>query len=170
MVIEEVDGRQSTVDRTEGRWAVHLDFRTVLPDPVSMEASMAPRSEPALSLPAGSRCLRAGPIAAFALCLAPALAAGDAPDAGERIYRQRCASCHGDSGQGAKGHPDPLAGELSVPELVRTIEESMPEDKPGTCTGKEAQEVARFIFDAFYSPAAQARRRGVRAEASRLTV
>jgi hypothetical protein len=46
----------------------------------------------------------------------------------------------------------------------------MPEDAPGTCKGPEAEKVAAYIFEAFYSPAAQARRKLPRLELARLTV
>src|SRR6185503_16341252 len=94
-----------------------------------------------------------------------------APDPGEAIYRKRCASCHGESGEGVEGkHRDPLAGDKSIAELARYIEKSMPEDQPGTCVGREAEEVARYLHDAFYSPIARARNQKARVELSRLTV
>jgi hypothetical protein len=46
----------------------------------------------------------------------------------------------------------------------------MPEDKPGTCIGADAEKVAAYIFDAFYSPAAQARIKAPRVELAHLTV
>ena len=81
-------------------------------------------------------------------------------DAGAAIYQQKCARCHGPSGEGAKEHPDPLIGKRSLEQLTRYIAKSMPEDAPGTCTGADAEKVAAFIFDAFYSPAAQLRKKG----------
>src|SRR5579875_2446902 len=92
---------------------------------------------------------------------------------GEQIYRRMCASCHGASGEGTDDHyPRPLIGERSLPSLVRYIEESMPEDDPGTCVGQDAKEVAFYIYEAFYSKAAQARNpmKPARIELSRLTV
>ena len=53
-------------------------------------------------------------------------------------------------------------------ELVANIE--MPDDAPGTCTGPDAQKVAAYIFDAFYSPAAQAHIQAPRAAFAHLTV
>src|SRR5262245_39712089 len=89
----------------------------------------------------------------------PTLPAEDAsPPSGEGIYRERCASCHGPSGEGVKGkHAQPLAGDKSVLQLARYIEKNMPEDKPGTCTGEEALAVARHVHESFYSPLARAR-------------
>ncbi len=46
----------------------------------------------------------------------------------------------------------------------------MPEDDPGTCVGDDAQKVAAYVHQAFYSKAAQARNRPARIELSRLTV
>ena len=50
-------------------------------------------------------------------------------------------------------------GNRSQPQLAKYIAKSMPEDDPGTCTGADAEKVAAFIFEAFYSPAAQARKK-----------
>src|SRR5262245_46241733 len=77
---------------------------------------------------------------------------------GEQIYSANCAKCHGEHGEGTREHhPDPLVGDRSVAELARLIEKSMPEDKPGTCTGEGAERVAAYIYSAFYSPAARVR-------------
>ena len=48
----------------------------------------------------------------------------------------------------------------------------MPEDAPGECVGEDAEKVAAFIYEAFYSKAAQARNKfqAPRIELSRLTV
>ena len=86
------------------------------------------------------------------------------------IYQQKCARCHGKSGEGAKDHPHRLVGNRSLMQLAKYIAKSMPEDDPGTCTGADAEKVAAFIFDAFYSPAAQARNKTPRLELARLTV
>ncbi len=45
----------------------------------------------------------------------------------------------------------------------------MPPDSPGTCRGEDAERVATYIYDAFYSPAAQIRRQPPRIEPARLT-
>ncbi len=92
---------------------------------------------------------------------------------GEQIYRQMCASCHGASGEGTDDHyPRPLIGERSVASLARLIANTMPEEDPGTCVGEDANKVSAYIYDAFYSRAAQARNpmRPARIELSRLTV
>ena len=90
---------------------------------------------------------------------------------GEKVFQQKCASCHGATGEGtSKNYPQPLIGDLSIGELTRYIEKTMPEDKPGTCVGEEAARVAEFVHGAFYSPTAQARNKPARIELSRLTV
>ncbi len=90
---------------------------------------------------------------------------------GGKVYREKCASCHGKSGEGVAGkHDEPLAGRRNVPALAKYIAKTMPENKEGTCVGKDADDVAAYIFDAFYSPAAQLRNSPVREDLSRLTV
>ena len=60
------------------------------------------------------------------------------PD-GQAIYRSQCSKCHGDAGQGVKGkYNDPLVGDWSLDKLTRYIAKTMPEDKPGKCTGPQA--------------------------------
>ncbi len=92
---------------------------------------------------------------------------------GEQIYRQMCVSCHGSNGEGTDDHfPRPLIGDRTLPRLTRYIAETMPEDDPGSCTGPDADKVAAYVYDAFYSKAAQAKHpmRPARIELSRLTV
>ena len=107
------------------------------------------------------------PLNNFAFC-------GDQPGAtGEQIYRQKCAVCHGASGEGTEDHyPRPLIGERPVASLARLIAKTMPEDAPGDCVGEDAQRVAAYIYQTFYSKDAQARNkfRLPRIELSRLTV
>ena len=89
---------------------------------------------------------------------------------GERIYAERCATCHGAQGEGtADNHPEPLIGDKSIAQLTRVITETMPEGEAGTCVGDEARAVAEYIHTAFYSPIAQARLRPPRIDLSRLT-
>ncbi len=98
---------------------------------------------------------------------------GHAADAktGAEIYRESCASCHGTSGEGTKEeYPHPLVGEKSLGQLTRLIAKTMPSDDPGTCTGPDAEKVAAFIHETFYSRTAQVRNAPARVELSRLTV
>ncbi len=105
-----------------------------------------------------------------ALLLAPAFARADDRN-GEQIYRQLCASCHGANGEGdAEEFPHPLAGKLGVDRLARLIGKTMPADDPAACEGEDAQKVAAYIYDAFYSPVAQARNAPPRVQLARLTV
>lgn len=89
---------------------------------------------------------------------------------GEQIYRRQCIQCHGENGEGVKGkYDEPLAGDWSINRLAKVISKTMPEDKPGTCTGDDAAAVARYIHAAFYSAEAQARNKPPRIELARLT-
>lgn len=89
---------------------------------------------------------------------------------GEQIYRKTCVSCHGAAGEGSRDYPRVLAGDRSISQLKRLIEKTMPEDDPGTCVGEDAEKVAAYIYDAFYSKAAQLRNQPPRLALSRLTV
>lgn len=89
---------------------------------------------------------------------------------GEQIYRKRCASCHGETGEGGKKFKKSLVGDKSVAQLTQVIAKTMPEDDPGTCTGPEAEKVAAYVYDAFYSVAARERNKPPRVELARLTV
>ena len=89
---------------------------------------------------------------------------------GEAIYRAKCASCHGEKGEGGtKQYAEPLAGDASRTELARLISDTMPEDDPASCVGEDAEAVAAFVFDHFYSDAAQVRNRPPRVGLTRLT-
>jgi cytochrome c5 len=110
-------------------------------------------------------------IVALALIVLPRAVLADEPRTGEQIYRQQCLACHGANGEGTeKGHKKPLAGDKTPAQLARLIAKTMPDDDPGTCVGEDADKVAAFIHDAFYSRAAQARNKPPRIELSRLTV
>ena len=88
---------------------------------------------------------------------------------GAAVFKARCASCHGPKGQGGDGYSKPLAGTLSVLDLAKFIRSSMPPSGK-KCPAPEADKVAAFMFDAFYSPIAQERIRPPRIALSRLTV
>jgi cytochrome c553 len=90
--------------------------------------------------------------------------------AGAAVYTQQCARCHGAAGEGAKKYPKPLVGDKSPAQLAAFIARTMPDDDPETCVGDEARDVAAYIYDAFYSPDAQARANPPRVILSRLTV
>lgn len=112
-------------------------------------------------------------VCAFVLAIGGdrACQAEEQPSAGQAVYLAKCASCHGANGEGKNDrYPNPLIGDRSVGELTDYISRTMPEDKPGTCTGDEAKLVSQYIHDAFYSVTAQARNKPARIELSRLTV
>jgi hypothetical protein len=90
---------------------------------------------------------------------------------GELIYRRQCTACHGATGEGTdENYPRPLAGDRSVAQLTRLIARTMPKDAPRKCTAEEAGRVAAYIYESFYSRAAQARNKPPHIELSRLTV
>jgi hypothetical protein len=89
---------------------------------------------------------------------------------GRQVYRQNCTKCHGKNGEGVKGkYDDTLVGDWSLEKLTRYIDKNMPDDDPGKCKGPEAEAVARYINDAFYSREARARNHPARIELVRLT-
>lgn len=102
--------------------------------------------------------------------LSSASARADDPPNGEAIYAEQCASCHGKAGEGAEDYPNPLIGDKSVKQLSRYITKRMPEDEPELCVGADADAVAQYIYDTFYSSIAQARKKPPRIELARLTV
>ncbi|HEY1191019.1 MAG TPA: DUF1592 domain-containing protein, partial [Gemmata sp.] len=99
-----------------------------------------------------------------------ALAQEKKDKSGAVIYRQMCARCHGAKGEGAKAYPLPLVGDKSLTQLAKVIDETMPEGSPDLLDAAESKRVAEYMFDAFYSPTAQAKLNPPRVELSRLTV
>ncbi len=106
-------------------------------------------------------------------CFGPgrtALEGAERRSPGRDLYRQQCVKCHGRNGEGVKGkYDDALHGDWSLEKLTRYIAKNMPEDKPGTCVGPDAEAVAVYINDAFYSREARARNKPPRVELVRLT-
>ena len=106
-----------------------------------------------------------------ALFLAALPVAGAAEHPGAVIYRKLCAECHGDRGQGVQEkYDEPLHGNRSVEALAKRIARTMPEDNVGACVGEDAQQVAAYIYDAFYSPQAHARLSPPELDLARLTI
>ena len=90
---------------------------------------------------------------------------------GAVIYRKMCADCHGDKGQGvADKYDEPLHGNRTVEALAKRIARTMPDDNVGACVGKDSEEVAAYIYEAFYSPRAQARLHPPEFDLARLTI
>src|SRR5437660_9441329 len=89
---------------------------------------------------------------------------------GREIFRQLCVKCHGRNGEGVKGkYDDALRGDWAIEKLTRYIDKNMPDDAPEKCKGPDAEAVARYIYDAFYSREARARDHPARIELVHLT-
>ncbi|WP_395717844.1 DUF1592 domain-containing protein [Prosthecobacter sp.] len=90
---------------------------------------------------------------------------------GKALYQKLCSDCHGDRGQGVEDEYDePLSGEKTLEALARQIDRTMPEDDPDKTTAENAKLIAQYIYDAFYSPSAQARLNPPKKELARLTI
>lgn len=115
-----------------------------------------------------ARLLSLGILACTAGLMVRAAVAEDHP--GKKLYLQQCAHCHGDAGEGVRDeYAQPLIGDRSLLDLKRLISKTMPKDDVGSCTGENADQVAAYIYDAFYSPAAQVRNQPPRIDLARLT-
>src|SRR6266446_9659617 len=89
---------------------------------------------------------------------------------GREIFRQLCAKCHGRNGEGVKGkYDDALRGDWAIEKLTRYIDKNMPDDAPEKCVGSDAEAVARYIYDTFYSREARLRNHPPRVELVHLT-
>lgn len=89
---------------------------------------------------------------------------------GGAIWKDQCIECHGANGEGVDDEYDePLYGNWSIEKLTRIIHKTMPEDDPDKCLDADADAVARYIYDEFYSLAARARKTPARIELVRLT-
>lgn len=90
---------------------------------------------------------------------------------GRVIYERLCVECHGETGEGNSDNAvDALYGNRSVTSLAKRIERTMPEDDEDLCVGEDAELVAAYIYDAFYSEEAQARIAPPKRDLTRLTV
>ena len=89
---------------------------------------------------------------------------------GKFIYVHQCATCHGSEGQGvADKYDETLYGNKSVGELAKLISETMPEDDPELCTGKDAKAVAEYLYGSFYTAEARAKNAPPRIDLVRMT-
>ena len=103
--------------------------------------------------------------------LPPAIVtAEDSPPDGKTVYAEKCVRCHGREGQGSENVDGRLTGTLSVAQLAKLVQETMPEDDPETLTAAESKAVADYIHNAFYSAVARDRNRPARVALARLTV
>ena len=115
------------------------------------------------------------PLVAALLAVAVLLPAGavaaEPVASGQQLYQSLCAACHGPRGEGVAGaYDEPLTGGRSLPELTKYINDTMPQDESEKCVGQDARQVARYIFDTFYSDADRARHKPPRIELAHLTV
>jgi hypothetical protein len=89
---------------------------------------------------------------------------------GRAIYKKLCVECHGKNGEGVKGKfDDPLQGTKDLERLTKYIDRKMPDGHPEKCVGKDAEAVAKYIYDGFYSVEARAKKQPVRVELAHLT-
>ena len=92
------------------------------------------------------------------------------PHPGKKIWANQCAECHGKNGEGVKGeYKSPLIGDWSLSKLTRYIDKNMPEEEPEAVACKDAEKVAAYIYDAFYSPEAQLRNNPPKVTTAHLT-
>ena len=71
---------------------------------------------------------------------------------GRSVFTTRCAKCHAADGRGvAERDVEPLGGNATIDELIEVIRDTMPDDDPDACTGKDAIAVAAYIHSEFYS-------------------
>jgi len=82
---------------------------------------------------------------------------------GESVYRQYCASCHGDHLQGKRPQTPALTGSAfkgnwngeTVDDLFEKIQTAMPADKPGTLSRQQNADALAFILKSNEFPAGQ---------------
>lgn len=98
-----------------------------------------------------------------------ARAAAPKPASGAQIYRKMCVECHAKNGQGVTDKANPFHGRKSLAELTMLIDETMPEEDPELCQGEDAKQVARYVFERFFSPE-ENKQNASRIQLSHLTV
>jgi len=82
---------------------------------------------------------------------------------GEALYRQECASCHGEKLEG-RGQAPPLTGAdfimdwngMTVGDLFEKMQTSMPADQPGHLSREQNATLLAFILNANQFPAGAA--------------
>ena len=78
---------------------------------------------------------------------------------GETLYRQECASCHGEKLEG-RGQAPPLTGSdftmdwngMTMDDLFEKMQTSMPADKPGQLSREQNAALLAFILNANQFP------------------
>jgi mono/diheme cytochrome c family protein len=94
----------------------------------------------------------------------------DQAKAGEVIYKEQCAACHGDNLEGSGPMP-PLAGkdflsnwqDKPLAELYEKMQSSMPATAPGTLSAKQAADTLAYMLSAGKYPAGSAALEGTAA-------
>jgi cytochrome c len=119
----------------------------------SADTSPAPAAEPAAAAPAAEPA-------------APATSneAAEAAERGAALYGEKCATCHGDAGQGAAKAP-PVVGKDALPleprsgskrgvqfktalDVARYVKAKMPADDPGSLSDEDARAIVAFDLKA----------------------
>lgn len=81
---------------------------------------------------------------------------------GQALYKERCATCHGDTLEGRIGPPlmgDDFTGSWSkepLSELFNKIAKTMPQDAPGKLTGAQTADIVAYILQTGKFPAGSA--------------
>jgi mono/diheme cytochrome c family protein len=81
---------------------------------------------------------------------------------GQALYKERCATCHGDALQGRIGPPltgDDFTGNWNkepLSELFNKIAKTMPQDAPGKLTGPQTADILAYILQTGKFPAGSA--------------
>ena len=89
---------------------------------------------------------------------------------GKDLFADSCIECHGVRGEGVPdAYEEPLIGDSSISELTEIIADTMPEEDPDACVGEDAEAVAAYMFETFYSPKARLRRNPPKQKLARLT-
>jgi mono/diheme cytochrome c family protein len=100
---------------------------------------------------------------------------GEQARRGEAIYKERCASCHGDTLGGGLGPP--LAGgdfietwnKEPLSELFSKIRNTMPQNAPGKLTGQQTVDIVAYVLQAGKFPAGSAELRTEEAALKEIT-
>ena len=81
------------------------------------------------------------------------LAQGGQVASGQQVFRQICASCHGDQGEGIEDAPpiigagNALSDYRTAARLYNFISSEMPNDDPGSLSSQEYYDVLAYLLD-----------------------
>lgn len=127
-------------------------FGAMIPHPIKVTretTTSAPVSITSTTL-AGTATTTAG-TATTGAGAAAGTAASDLAQAGSEVFQSRCASCHGEQGQGVSapallGPDATLSSFKDGAGLFRYIKRNMPADRPGSLSEVEALQVTAFVL------------------------